>query len=88
LEQYRRVADGGCQDKTGGYALVNLRSSHEWKKARLDVGIDNLFNRFYNPPLGGAYVGQWKTMSAAGTPYGVPVPGMGRSIYTALNFKF
>lgn len=74
--------------KTGGYSLINLRSSYEWQKLRLDVGIDNLFNKFYNLPLGGAYVGQGSTMMAMGTPWGVAVPGMGRSLYTGLNVKF
>ena len=68
--------------KTGGYGLLNLRSSYEWKQVRLDVGIDNALNRFYASPLGGAYVGQ-KPMI-----YGTPVPGMGRSIYTGLNIRF
>lgn len=72
---------------TGGYGLFNLRSSYEWKQARLDIGIENVFNRFYTPPLGGAYVGQGATMGG-GIPWGIPVPGMGRSIYAGLNVKF
>ncbi|BBP02439.1 TonB-dependent receptor [Sulfuriferula nivalis] len=74
--------------KTGGYSLVNLRSSYEWKKVRLDVGIDNLFDKSYALPTGGAYVGQGQTMSINGIPWGIAMPGMGRSIYTGLNFKF
>jgi hypothetical protein len=34
-------------------------------------------------PLGGAYVGQGTTMSTNGIPWGVAVPGMGRSIYAS-----
>jgi iron complex outermembrane receptor protein len=74
--------------QTGGYSLFNLRSSYEWKKARLDIGIDNLLNKFYSLPLGGAYVGQGATMGTNSIPWGIPVPGMGRSIYTAINMKF
>jgi iron complex outermembrane receptor protein len=73
---------------TGGYSLFNLRSSYEWKKARLDVGIDNLFDKAYSLPLGGAYAGQGTTMSINGIPWGVAVPGMGRSINASLNVKF
>jgi iron complex outermembrane receptor protein len=73
--------------KTGGYGLLNLRSSYEWKQVRLDVGIENALNKFYVSPLGGAYVGQGNTMST-GVPYGTLVPGMGRSIYTGVNVKF
>jgi len=74
--------------QTGGYSLFNLRSSYEWKYARLDFGIENLFNRFYSMPLGGAYVGQGSSMTTNGIPWGVPVPGMGRSFNFALNMHF
>jgi iron complex outermembrane receptor protein len=74
--------------QTGGYSLFNLRSSYEWKYARLDIGIENLFNRFYSLPLGGAYVGQGASMTSKGIPWGIPVPGMGRSINVALNMHF
>jgi iron complex outermembrane receptor protein len=71
---------------TPGYSLVNLRSSHGWKQVRMDFGIDNLLNRYYCLPLGGAYVGQGTTMSKSGIPWGVAVPGMARSIYLAVNY--
>ena len=74
--------------QTGGYSLLNLRSSYEWKYARLDIGIENVFNRFYSMPLGGAYVGQGNSMTTNGIPWGVPVPGMGRSFNAALNMHF
>ncbi len=74
--------------ETSGYGLFHLRSSYEWKQVRFDVGVENVFDRFYNHPLGGAYLGQGKTMSGTDVPWGVTVPGMGRSIYTGLTFKF
>ncbi len=74
---------------TGGYTLFNLRSSYAWgKKARVDIGVENLFDRYYASPLGGAYVGQGMTMGINSIPWGVAVPGFGRSIYTALNVRF
>jgi iron complex outermembrane receptor protein len=74
--------------RTGGYSLVNLRSSYEWQYARLDFGIENLFNRLYALPLGGAYVGQGPSMTTNGIPWGTAVPGMGRSFNVALNLHF
>jgi iron complex outermembrane receptor protein len=68
--------------ETAGYSLLNLRSSYAWKQARLDVGIENALDKFHDLPLGGAYIGQQPMR------YGVQVPGMGRSLYTALNVKF
>ena len=74
--------------QTPGYGLLNLRSSYEMKFARLDVGVENVFNRFYSMPLGGAYVGQGASMTTNGIPWGVPVPGMGRSINVSLNVRY
>lgn len=73
---------------TDGYSLFNLRSSYEWKQARFDIGIENVFNRFYSMPLGGAYVGQGPSMTTNGIPWGVVIPGMGRSVNAALNLHF
>lgn len=72
---------------TSGYSLLNLRSSYAWKNVRFDFGIDNVLDKFYNHPLGGAYAGQGKTMSATGVAWGVPVPGMGRSFYAGVTVK-
>jgi iron complex outermembrane recepter protein len=74
--------------QTGAYALVNLRSRYEWSKVSVDVGIDNLFDRNYGLPLGGAYVGQGITMARALVPWGIAVPGSGRSFYAGVNVKF
>jgi iron complex outermembrane receptor protein len=74
--------------KTPGYSLANLRGSYAWKTVRLDFGVENLFNKFYYLPTGGAYTGQGTTMSITGVPYGTAVPGMGRSIYVGVNLKF
>jgi len=74
--------------QTGSYSLFNLRSSYEWKQAKLDIGIENVFNKFYSLPLGGAYVGQGASMGINNIPWGIVVPGMGRSINTSLNVTF
>ncbi len=83
-----RVSQVRNEIGTGAYSLFNLRASYEWKQARLDIGIENVFNRFYAMPLGGAYLGQGASMTSKGIPWGVAVPGMGRSINTALNVDF
>lgn len=76
--------------KTPGYGLVNLRLSHSWQQVRVDFGVENLFDKSYALPLGGAYTGQGTTMSrnVANMPWGIAVPGMGRSIYAGVNIKF
>ena len=78
--------------RTPGYSLVNLRTSYAWKQVRVDFGVENLFDKFYYLPSGGAYTGQGTTMSNPALPnypqWGTAVPGMGRSVYVGLNFKF
>ncbi|MCM8594584.1 TonB-dependent receptor [Accumulibacter sp.] len=72
---------------TPGYGLVNLRTSYSWKQARIDFGVENLFDKLYYLPLGGAYTGQGTTMMLNGVPWGIAVPGVGRSIYAGVSFK-
>jgi len=72
---------------TAGYGLLNIRSSYEWGKVRLDAGIENVLNKFYYLPMGGAYVGQGATMSGNAIPWGISMPGYGRSFYAAITVK-
>ena len=78
--------------ETPGYGLIHLRSRYEQKTWSVDFGIENLFDRLYYLPLGGAYVGQGTTMTNPPLPnypqWGTPVPGPGRSLYVGLNVKF
>ncbi|MBW8370065.1 MAG: TonB-dependent receptor plug domain-containing protein [Thiobacillus sp.] len=78
--------------ETPGYGLVHLRGRYEQKRYSIDFGIENLFDRFYALPLGGAYVGQGTTMANPALPnypqWGTPVPGPGRSVYAGLNVQF
>jgi iron complex outermembrane receptor protein len=88
VDEKTKVSQVRNELETSGYGLVHLRSSYEWKQVRFDIGVENLFDKFYDDPLGGAYLGQGKTMTGTGVPWGVAVPGMGRSVYTGLSFMF
>ncbi len=88
------ISDVRNEIETDGYTLVDLRSSYTWKNLRLDFGIENLFDRKYALPLGGAYTGQGRTMSLNPPAsdgmfaWGTAVPGMGRSFYVGFNYGF
>ncbi|MCA1939294.1 MAG: TonB-dependent receptor, partial [Dechloromonas sp.] len=90
----KKVSEVRNEMKTSGYSLVNLRFSHAWKQVRFDFGVENLFDRYYEMPLGGAYLGQGRTMSMnppvgdGMIGWGTVVPGMGRSLYAGINVKF
>lgn len=76
--------------KTGGYSLFNLRATYEDKKYRFTAGVDNILDKFYYLPQGGAYLGQGSTMTfnSTGPAWGTGVPGMGRSFNVGVNVKF
>jgi iron complex outermembrane receptor protein len=84
--------DGGSEVRneveTGSFHLVNLTTSYSWRQLRLDVGVENLFDEYYELPLGGAYVGHGMTMSLNGIPWGVAMPGRGRSLNLAVTASF
>lgn len=82
------ISDARNEIKTSGYNLVNLHGSHSWEQVRVDFGIENLFDKLYYLPTGGAYSGQGMTMSINGMPWGIAVPGMGRSVYAGATVKF
>jgi iron complex outermembrane receptor protein len=87
-----RVSSVRNEVPTPGYALVNLRGSDSWGAVCVDFGVENLFDRFYSLPTGGAYVGQGTTMTNPALPnypqWGTAVPGIGRSVYVGMNVKF
>lgn len=79
--------------KTAGYSLLNLNTAYQWKDIRIQAGIDNVLDRNHDLPLGGAYMGQGKTMSMNGelapeSNWGTAVAGAGRSVYVGLNYTF
>ena len=79
-----------CRPRATG--SLHLRSRYEKKTWSLEIGIENLLDRSYDLPLGGAYVGQGTTMTIPPAPnqpqWGTPVPGPGRSIYAGATLTF
>ena len=72
-----------AEKRTGGYSLANYRTSYKASQTiRLDAGVDNLFNRQYNMPLGGL---QYTGMQP-GT--GTLMRAMGRSINVGMSVSF
>lgn len=86
------VSDVRNEAQTAGYGLMHLRSRYERDSWSLEFGVENLFDRYYAHPLGGAYVGQGTTMTIPPAPnqprWGTPVPAPGRAIYAGLSLRF
>ncbi|MCB1843684.1 MAG: TonB-dependent receptor [Halioglobus sp.] len=79
---------------TAGYSILNLRAGYTWNSVRFDIGVENLFDRLYDLPLGGVYLGQGRTMAMNPPPsdqmtgWGTAVPGMGRSVFAGIALGF
>ncbi|MCG3170243.1 MAG: Vitamin B12 transporter BtuB [Pseudomonadales bacterium] len=82
------VSDVRNEIATGSYELVNLNLGYNWARVRVDFAVENVFDEFYSLPLGGAYIGQGTTMSMNGVPWGIAVPGMGRSFNAGVTLRF
>ncbi|MBL8566602.1 MAG: TonB-dependent receptor [Hyphomicrobiaceae bacterium] len=76
--------------ETGAYALVNLRTSYEWERWRFDLGVTNLFDTYYEHPLGGIYIepSMGNRDPALGPREVGNVPSPGRSINVGMTLKF
>ncbi|MDR5172040.1 TonB-dependent receptor [Methylobacillus flagellatus] len=86
IDSKTRVDDARFEPETGGYTLVDLRSSYQWQKARLDFSVTNLFDRYYLLPAGGVSYANWKAENAAGPMSALA--GMGRSVNLGLTLDF
>lgn len=86
------VSDMRNEIETGGYGLMHLRGSYSWQRTRVDFGVENLLDKQYAHPLGGAYVGQGASMVLNPTDgtlsWGTPVPGPGRFFYARVRVEF
>jgi iron complex outermembrane receptor protein len=74
------------EQTTPGFAIVNWRTSYRLENVTVAVGIDNLFNKQYYDPNGGAYVSYWRatnTSAAMGA-----LPASGRSYNAGMTVTF
>lgn len=81
-----RVDTNRLEPTTAGYALLNLRSSYQFKHARLDIAANNLLDKYYELPLGGVNYSSWQAAGSIGS-IGA-LPGMGRSINAGLTINY
>ncbi len=72
------------EQTTAGYSISNIRTSYELNKTvNFTAGIDNLFNHFYELPLGGLEYATGNMINAA-----KPVRAIGRSINAGISINF
>lgn len=85
VDRKTAVATTYGEPVTPGYALLNVRTSYQYQKFRLDLGADNLFDKLYFHPLGGVDI--LANVEKGRGPL-LPLPAIGRSVYLSLNLEF
>ena len=89
VDKKDKVDDVRLERTTPGYMVLDYKTSYNFESLTLDFGIDNIFDKKYDNPVGGEYLGQGATMSTGITKAsGTQVPGMGRSFNFALTYQF
>jgi iron complex outermembrane receptor protein len=74
------------EPRTPGYALLNLHSGYQFRFMRIDVGGDNLLNKYYSLPMGGVNFDDYLASGWSGQIR--PLTGPGRSFYVGLTVRF
>ncbi|MBF0124175.1 MAG: TonB-dependent receptor [Magnetococcales bacterium] len=74
------------EPRTKGYGLVNVRTGYDWGQLGVYVGIDNLFDKQYNPPLAGMNFDD--VLKSDWTGRIQPLTGPGRSFNVGMIGKF
>lgn len=75
-----------AEPHTPGFVVANLRTGYEWTNLRLDLGIENLFNKQYYEPLAGVDYADWKANGSHGS---LPaLAAAGRSFTAGMTVKF
>ena len=74
------------EQRTPGYALLNINAGYQWGHLRINAGGNNLLNRYYYLPLGGV---NFDDFQASGWMSQIrPLTGPGRSFYISLSVPF
>jgi iron complex outermembrane receptor protein len=79
------------ETQTPSYIVLNAKTGYQWQKVSIDVGVDNLLDKQYYAPLGGAYTGNYYAMTLGAVPANMkntPLPSMGRSVYVGLSVSY
>ena len=74
---------------TSSFATADFYTSYQLKSLEIAGSVENIFDRMYDNPLGGEYLGQGATMSTdVSRISGSQVPGIGRSINISISYLF
>ena len=73
------------ENQTEQYHLLNLSSKASWDALTVSVDITNLLDEYYELPLGGVSIAEFKQDMSQGFNQ---LAGQGRSINLAMSYAF
>ncbi|XQW85652.1 TonB-dependent receptor [Thalassotalea piscium] len=85
VDSKTRVDDKRFENQTKSYHLVNLSSKASWDALTVTFAVTNLFDHYYQQPLGGVSIAQYKQDNNNGF---MQLAGQGRSINIGLSYSF
>lgn len=80
-----RVDDRRLENETDSYSLLNLNSSMKWQDLTVTFTVNNLFDSYYELPLGGVSVAEFKADNTNGFNQ---IAGAGRSFELSASYAF
>jgi len=85
VDSKTRVDSNRLENQTEQYHLLNLSSKASWDALTVSVDITNLLDEYYELPLGGVSIAEFKQDSTQGFNQ---LAGQGRSINLAMSYAF
>ena len=80
-----RVDNNRFENQTDSYSLVNLSSKATWDSLTLSAEVSNVFDEYYQLPLGGVSIAALKQDSSNGFEQ---LAGQGRSFNVSISYAF
>ena len=80
-----RVDEQRLENTTDSYSLLNLSSSIQWHDATMTIAVKNLLDEYYQLPLGGVSIADYKADSSNGFQQ---IAGAGRSLELNVSYAF
>ncbi|MEL0647075.1 TonB-dependent receptor [Pseudoalteromonas agarivorans] len=85
IDTKSRVDNNRFENQTDSYSLVNLSSKATWDSLTLSAEVSNVFDEFYQLPLGGVSIAALKQDSSNGFEQ---LAGQGRSFNVSVSYAF
>lgn len=85
VDSKTRVDPRRIENLTANYSLVNLATKARWDKLTVKLAITNLLDQYYQQPLGGVSIADFKTDMSEGFSQ---LAGQGRSVNAGISYAF